>query len=577
MQSQRLSRILVLAFATCQLHVSYGEPHTAQYRFKTHSNWELDVFKTVFEYHTHFLDGAGADTFTVTKIGYCFIEVSITGSLRALQRVQDSYCVRDPQTLLIPDLFVEKITCLTELPSEKDNLEMEVGFIWLDMKEKNFVCVYQMSDFASNDCRKCLMQNGDSILGDFNIRLGKHKYKDSSAKIESIAYVMYTSRGRDEIINACNAMGVCHEFEHESRALSASCQAIHGPYKSHHFASEIPDKQHTSSSESGNTNLKCLKVYKAGRSVQKNVTYERVNIIDNEIDKFLRLYMRKNIVYWMKASAHYDDYTLLLAWYPDMSTLLTETVYDSLIVNEVPLTYCYDHYKSKLDISAFRHQSVLYPPKRVIDPPPPKCVVAYSKYLEACASCINKELGRWKKASAISVIFTLSTDDALFGNCITTVNTQACSKFEYIDDVVCNLDPASNKKTTTGGIYLRDSYDAHESFGLIEEGVSVVKVNYDSLPCLTCLVLMHSVKFISTVHEYVWMELKPGPWSCYCGSDYQKASTHTLQTLRQISVGATMEHLFGWGERKSPHGNILYENYLVQKDGWPSSWKRIFE
>lgn len=74
MQSQRLSRILVLAFATCQLHVSYGEPHTAQYRFKTHSNWELDVFKTVFEYHTHFLDGAGADTFTVTKIGYCFIE-----------------------------------------------------------------------------------------------------------------------------------------------------------------------------------------------------------------------------------------------------------------------------------------------------------------------------------------------------------------------------------------------------------------------------------------------------------------------------------------------------------------------
>lgn len=114
---------------------------------RLNSNWELDVFKTVFEYHTHFLDGAGADTFTVTRISYCFIEVSITGSLRALQRVQDSYCVRDPHALLTPVLFAEKITCLTELPSEKDNPEKEVGFNWPDMKEKNFVCVYQMSDF----------------------------------------------------------------------------------------------------------------------------------------------------------------------------------------------------------------------------------------------------------------------------------------------------------------------------------------------------------------------------------------------------------------------------------------------
>lgn len=139
MQSQRLSRILVLALATSQLQVSYVEPHTAQYRFGTPSNWEWNVFEYVLEFQTDFLDGAGADTFTVKEIGYCFIEVSITGSLRALQRAQDSYCVKDLRIRLHP---FDKITCLTELPSEEDNprrKSVSTGPIW--KKKMLFVCI----------------------------------------------------------------------------------------------------------------------------------------------------------------------------------------------------------------------------------------------------------------------------------------------------------------------------------------------------------------------------------------------------------------------------------------------------
>lgn len=398
------------------------------------------------------------------------------------------------------------------------------------------------------------MQNGDTILGDFNFRhdTSKHDHPWHSTR-HSIAYVMYTSRGRDEIINACNAIDVCHLYDHESQALSDSCQAIHAPHKSHHFASEMPDQQHTPSSESGNKNLKCYKVYASRTYVEE--PYKWDNGIEYKIDTFLNLNMRKIILYWMKSSANYYDYTVLLVWYPKGSTLLTEKSHGDLTVEEAPLTDCYDHYKSKFDILAFRHQSVLYSPNGVIDPPyRTKCVVAYSKYLEACASCIiNNKLGIWKKSSAISGIFTLSTDKAYFGGCITTMKEHACSKFEYIDDDVCDLDTASNEKTATvpkfytRQVFRGSSTSIHTSFLLIKDGASVVKVYYDSRECLTCFVMIHSVKFLSTVHKYVWMELTTGPWSCECGIDYQKASTHTLQTLRPISADAAMEHLFGWG------------------------------
>lgn len=137
MQSQRLSRILVLALAISQLHVSYGKPYTAQYRFEVSRDNENSLFYTFFKYHTGLLSGAGADTFKVTKIDFYSIEVSITGSLRALQRVQDSYCVK----LTDAHKFSKKLTCLTKLPSERNNPEKEVGFNWPDMKEKNFVYI----------------------------------------------------------------------------------------------------------------------------------------------------------------------------------------------------------------------------------------------------------------------------------------------------------------------------------------------------------------------------------------------------------------------------------------------------
>lgn len=71
---------------------------------------------------------------------------------------------------------------------------------------------------------------------------------------------MYTSRDRNEIIDACVAIGVCHRYNHETPALSDACQIIHGPQMSLYSASKSPDKQHTTSSESDIANRKCYEV-----------------------------------------------------------------------------------------------------------------------------------------------------------------------------------------------------------------------------------------------------------------------------------------------------------------------------
>lgn len=120
------------------------------------------------------------------------------------------------------------------------------------MEEKSFVRLYQDFFQPSNDCRKCLMQLGNSIFGDF--RLTYHE-------IDSIAYVLYTSRERQEIIHACLATNVCYKYEDDTQASSDSCEFVHGPQKSLNFRSETPYKQHTSSSGSNNGILKCYIVH----------------------------------------------------------------------------------------------------------------------------------------------------------------------------------------------------------------------------------------------------------------------------------------------------------------------------
>lgn len=81
MQPQRLSRILALAFATCQLQVDYDElykwlEHLIVRRIRTLHSYFL-------HYHTRFLDGAGKEWLTVTKIDTPSIVFAITASWRA--------------------------------------------------------------------------------------------------------------------------------------------------------------------------------------------------------------------------------------------------------------------------------------------------------------------------------------------------------------------------------------------------------------------------------------------------------------------------------------------------------------
>lgn len=546
MQSQRMASIFALAFATCELQNSYGKLYNERYIIKGRDGTESDLYRQYYNYHSYLIGGAWAERMTVTEIDSPHsIKFTVTASWRALQRVNE-YCAETFNGAC------EMLTATTATGPDPSDWHLPIADEkkgdpkWTNAKVKNVVCVYQRDRDGSDDCRKCLMQISNSIIGDFHF----HYYGERGA----IAYVMHTSHEKQNIIDACLAINVCyeHRYNDHNQALSDACQFVHGPQTSLYSASETPDQQHTSSSEPENASLKCYEVRVSPEYLHENL--EREYALERIINSFLYRHTRDSIVYWMKSSATFSDSTLLLVWHPDESTLLTEESHDDLAVKEVSLKTCHEHYSQNVDIPAFRHQSVLYTQNGAINPRYyTNCVVAYSNYLAACKTCIEKWFGNWNQASAISGIFSISPGRPHLGRCITGPGVgPACSKFEFIDNIVCKHDKAEKEKTTGVSIsdkpsrVSRDIPDFHSS--LIQSGdqVSALIAEYDTPECFVCFVLIHNVKFISKQQRYVLMELTTGPWDCKCGTIYYDKSTRNVQTLRPIYVEAAMMHNYGW-------------------------------
>lgn len=143
-------------------------------------------------------------------------------------------------------------------------------------------------------------------------------------------------------------------------------------------------------------------------------------------------------------------------------------------------------------------------------------------WLHVDRTCIERQFKKWNKASAISGIFYLLPETADLWKCITTnTDVPACSKFEFIANFVCDL-----KKTKTVGVsrsenprgYSRHVFSLQDSLTQSQDQVSVVMAHYGTHECLICFVAIHTIRFISTKHKYVWMELIADPWDCKCGT-----------------------------------------------------------
>ncbi|CCI10262.1 unnamed protein product [Albugo candida] len=532
MQSLRGASILALALAVCQLHVSHGQLPQRQYRLDP-INYidENSLWHCYALFQSALLNEAGVKRLTVTGIETAMIDFTITASLRGLQRAKDYRSTGSATNTAY--MTMNELKPLYPIPftiSESKH----------DKNPKRFVCLPQYGR-NEDDCRKCLMQKSNSILGDFFVTISESMLS---------VYVMYTSKSGDEIANACRDTGVCgtsNTQQYQPIYPDEVCQVVHG-------ARELPFSAlltGTAYDTLPAASYSCI-CYQVTMRHNQQRKFAQSEPYKNWYPHRLQHWSNNIIVHWMKVGADFADSTLLLVWYAKDVFVPNQRISDKRrYVKKVSVEDCYRYYTSKLDFSAFEKGMSLFTSDTGIDSEhDSNCFVAYHNYenskSNACRKCIESTGSKSAKASAISYIFTIQSStekENTIRECITTRGTPACSKFQIFPRDVCD------HVTKTNEMLLSEvSIPSIKS----EYPNSVVFASFTDHNCLVCYVLVHSVFFISIEQKYVWMERNEGPRGCDCLTIERKSDAGQVDSFQAISFHDLEWHKSGRRNTESP-------------------------
>ncbi|CCI10954.1 unnamed protein product [Albugo candida] len=552
MQSQRVASILAFALAAYQLHVGHGQRHRRQYRLDSPDFIdESAMWKSYAVFQSALLNEVGVDSLEVTAIQTAAIDFTIHASLRGLQRAKDYRATGSATSIAY--MVMNEREPLDPNPPAISNAEH-------NKRPKRLVCLPQF-DTNEDDCRKCLMQKSNSILGDFFVTISESKLS---------VYVMYTSQSGDEIANACRDTGVCgtsNTQQYQHIYPDEVCQAVHGARESPFSALLTSTAYDTLPAASGSRIC-----YQVTMRHSQHRKFAQSQAYKNWYSHHLQHLSDNIIVHWMELGADFADTTLLLVYTRDVFDPNRDIIDEMRQVKKVPVEDCYKYYNSKLDFTTFQQGMSLYTSDTRIDPDhDSKCLVAYHNYenskSNACRKCIESMGNEATNASAISYIFTHQRSKATkIRKCITTRGTPACIKFKFLDNEVCDYD-LSQKEEKKKKEEKKQEEETQNNKALLSEAAirsiqsenlhSVVFASFTDYRCLACYTLVHNVLFVSIQHGYVWMKRIGGPRECECLTIQRKSSIDDVDSFQAISFNEVNWHMFGRRNTESSSAETL--------------------
>lgn len=191
-----------------------------------------------------------------------------------------------------------------------------------------------------------------------------------------------------------------------------------------------------------------------------------------------------------------------------------------------------------------------------------KCFFAYSYKVQSCQQCIKPKIKNAVIVSKGAIMGTIQVDrESIVANCINTED--ACKMLEIIPDAICMQ--RLKKSSDMGPEYDLPNYSEGEKHRIwldnvvadrksnsqtrnsnADAMVTFVLAEYKDPKCLLLFSRAHSVFFVSTEPQYIWMleddTQSKSPYA-QCVKITEKTFNHDIRSLHPISHDNMLLHL----------------------------------
>lgn len=498
------------------------------------------------------LDEAGVYRVSVTSDTSCEVQVLVTASAFEHQNVHDhcSYSFCD----LIEDNLSEQV--LNE-PSKTDPSEVRPpsspnkrG----NEEEKNPICLILFGLDPTDECRKCLGQYSDFYgLGEFTLGL-----RDDVRTL----YVMTSRDKKDTITKTCGMFRICR-FAKNTKYPDHICEQFYNDMRALKSQKSMkPGVLHPGRPNESKTFSICLKITLNPALEQKVMLYpnnylkmlEHLNTLFDRVPTY---------VHWLKLGHVPTDYSLLLI-------LTAKDIIEKETNEKAP--YFLQKLTTEECLPSYQLRFNLQPYVKLILPGLPgthdrptdasKCFLAYSRKVQSCQQCIEPKIEDAVIVSKGAIMGTIQVDrESIVAKCFNTED--ACKRLEIIPDAICMQ--RLKKSSDMGPEYDLPDYSEDEKPRIWSENVvanrksnsqtrnsnadamvTFVLAEYKDPKCLLLFSRAHSVFFVSTEPQYIWMlEDDTQSKSPYlqCVKLTEKTFNHDIRSLHPISHDNMLLHL----------------------------------
>lgn len=509
---------------------------------------------------TCLLDVAGVSRVSLVLADRVFLRIRITSTIFGFQRMV-THCNGD--------VHCRSLELISQLPLEITNninamdhptIRPVANAIGIEQPIHKTLCVIHDEKNADEECRTCLRQASGSII------LGESFFANEGELY--FTTILRTSRGKDEIIEVCEAYGACKNIRKDVYYSDQICDEIHDTKISTIFKRRTLREEDQRDS---NSDLLCF-VVKASTLVIS--THKKlVNCMKCLGDD------RNTIIHSFKADAELIEFGLLLVKTARLAEDLNKCQTFCHVRSSVPIEKCYDDYDKHFDMSPVGNQISLYMPKSIRNNvninDDSGCVSVHHQSIwmskdslhrgqfladeearrNECIKCLQSQIGiHVSPLSDIRSLITLNAANQMraLGNCI---NDNGCNRLAFIPNEMCTKEVWSSIKKTTKKInrshtnlspYENEAGSSRQTSNSgslptqSERLIPVMMARYAEAYCLVCLALLYEVIMVSTVNKYVWVLRRENrnqnlPVCQSCLTD-KKTKNLNIRSLRPISA-----------------------------------------